>query len=124
MWSGMIFVVSSGPVGSVSKVYWYDFAAKSLAHVVEYGVLTVLLFRALKGDGVDKFRAGVGAIIIAIVYAVTDEVHQYFVPGRDSRFHDVFFDTIGAIVAVFIIWKLLPRMPKRLVSLAKKLDLS
>ena len=42
------------------------------------------------------------AITIAILYAATDEIHQYFVPGRICSFWDFLFDSLGAVVGVFL----------------------
>lgn len=122
LWAGFIFYLSSGTVGAVGVTYWQDFVIKSLAHVAEYGILTALLYRALLNSGVDKTRSAIYSLLFAVVYAATDEFHQFFVPGREARFHDVLFDTIGGSLALYSIWKLLPKMPVRLVTLAKALE--
>lgn len=38
-------------------------------------------------------------MLIAVFYGISDEIHQYFVPGRHCSLHDVFADTFGALIA-------------------------
>jgi VanZ family protein len=93
----LIFVASSIPdvpalPGGVSD---------KTAHSWAYGLLGVLVFRALaKGrvGGLTIVR-GLGSILIATAYGISDEFHQSFVPGRTSDVRDVAADAIGAIAA-------------------------
>jgi VanZ family protein len=124
VWAIVIFLFSSRPTTPTSKIYLKDFIVKKTGHVVEYAVFTALLYRALKESGVEKREAGVYSIILAVLYGVSDEFHQSFTPGRDPKARDVFFDTIGAILAIYSLWRLLPRAPKRLRLWAKRLQLS
>ncbi len=71
-----------------------------ILHAVEYGGLGLLLAAALRGSGVPIGRASVLAILCASVYGATDELHQLFVPGRDSDVFDWLADTLGAMVAI------------------------
>jgi len=123
LWAAVIFLFSARTTNPVSQIYWEDFFVKKSAHIVEYAILTILLFRALKESGVSKKDAGIYSIILAVLYGVSDELHQSFTPGRDSQVRDVIFDTIGSILAIYVIWKLLPKAPKRLKNWAKKLQL-
>ena len=123
VWASFIFLLSSRPTNPVSQIYWKDFIVKKSAHLLEYGLLTILLYRALKKGGVEKQEAGVYSIILSVLYGVSDEFHQSFTPGRDPTVRDVLFDTIGSVLAVYVLWKYLPKAPKRLKSLAKRLQL-
>ena len=123
VWAGIIFLFSARPVVPASQIFWKDFIIKKTAHVIEYGILASLLYRALKESGVGKYNAGLIAILIALIYGATDELHQSFTPGREPRVRDVFFDTIGAILSVYSIWNLLPKAPKKLKIWAKRLQL-
>ena len=69
-------------------------------HVVEYLILSFLLYRALK---VTSNYPKSLAIIITIAYAITDEFHQYFVPGRIPSILDILFDSFGALAMQSII---------------------
>ena len=76
------------------------------AHFTEYAVLAVLVANALRLWG--KLR-WYWPVVISAAYAVTDEIHQYFVPGRACHMLDVTIDTCGAIfgTAVFALGILL-----------------
>jgi VanZ family protein len=122
-WSLIIFLFSAHSVPSASRIYWGDFIIKKTAHLLEYGILAILWFRGLKESGLTKGKAAILAVIFSILYGITDEFHQSYTPGREPRIRDVFFDTIGASLAIYYIWNILPKAPKRLKDWAKKLDL-
>lgn len=63
------------------------------AHFTEYAVLAVLVANALRLCGKFRWYLPVAA---SAVYALTDEIHQYFVPGRACRLLDITIDTCGA----------------------------
>jgi len=123
LWAALIFWFSTLPTTPTSMIYWQDFIIKKSAHVFEYGIFATLLYRALKESGFSKRKAAFWAILTAVLYGVTDEFHQSFTPGREPRFRDVIFDTIGASLAIFSIWKALPKAPTRLKSWAKSFQL-
>lgn len=91
LWAGLIFIISSIPSLPQVGFLWWDFALKKSAHMFEYAVLFYLLIRA-------KLPVST-AFLIAILYAISDEIHQRFVPGRTSKLTDVGFDTMGMLTA-------------------------
>jgi hypothetical protein len=119
VWAGVIFAFSSYPTGTATEIVWTDFILKKTAHVVEYGILTMLGYRALVNSGISMKRAAMVAVLLSMVYGLSDEYHQSFTPGREPKLRDVGFDTIGALLAIYTIWKLLPKAPARLRSWAK-----
>jgi len=123
IWALIIFLFSSRPTKNVSEFYWTDFIVKKSAHIVVYGIFTALTYRALKENGVSKKNSAYWAILFSIFYGITDEFHQSFVPGRGSTLRDIIFDTIGASLAIYIIWNILPKAPKKLKVWAKDLQL-
>ena len=123
-WALAIFLFSAFPTAPVSQVYWREFVIKKSAHIVEYGFLTVLLYRAFRGYGVGSKNAAIYSIFISLLYGVTDEFHQSFTPGREPRVRDVVFDTIGALLAIYSLWNILPKAPLKLRRWAKKLQMS
>jgi VanZ family protein len=94
LWAGLIFVLSSLPDLATGLGVW-DLVLRKLAHVVEYAVLGGLLFRAVAREPT--------AVLLGSLYAVTDEVHQAFVPGRDGSPLDWLLDTVGAAAGVLIL---------------------
>ena len=123
IWAVLIFFLSSLTVAPSSKILWQDFLIKKSAHIVEYAILTILLYRGFRLSGYDTKRSAILSILIGIAYGVSDEIHQSFTPGRQPRVYDVIFDTIGALLAILILWKLLPRHQK-FKEFADKLGLS
>ena len=70
---------------------------RKLAHFTEYLVLSVLLYRALRGGRRWNFRAAGLAFTLAGLYAMSDELHQWFVPGRTAAASDCLIDMSGAV---------------------------
>lgn len=95
LWMGVIFYLSSIPHLELRGQYSiYDATLRKIAHLVEFGVLYLLWYWAL---GKQKTAAA-----IAILYAISDELHQSFVPTRTAEVSDIFFDLLGVAIALFI----------------------
>lgn len=112
LWGLIIFSFSSLQVGSSNEIYWKDFVIKKTAHIVEYAILAVLLYRAMISSDVEKKKAIIFTILIVSLYGFTDEFHQSFTPGREPRIRDVIIDTIGGALGVLTFSKVLERYPK------------
>ncbi len=108
IWCGLIFAVSNRPTISTVDSYAIDFALKKLAHFIEYFILGVLVYRATKNIWI--------SIIFCITYAISDEFHQSFIPGREPRGRDVIIDSLGSITAV-ITWN---KLSQKIKSKLKK----
>lgn len=105
-----------------------DIAAESLNHIVRkhahffaYLVLGVLTINALRTSGVKGTWGVAVALLICVVYAVSDEVHQLFVPGRGGQVTDVIIDSAGATVGLCI-YRLGCKAVTRLQDRAKPAD--
>ncbi len=68
------------------------------AHFTIYFILGLLLLSFIKEFRVLNYKSLLLAIIIAFLYACSDEVHQLFVNGRSGKILDVLLDTLGAMV--------------------------
>ncbi|MEA5024001.1 hypothetical protein SDC9_15252 [bioreactor metagenome] len=75
-----------------------NFIVRKSAHFLTYLVLSVLTMNALRQCSVRGVRQIAIALGICVFYAVSDEVHQLFVPGRSGQIKDVLLDSGGAIV--------------------------
>jgi VanZ family protein len=75
---------------------------KKGAHMAGYGLLGALIMRALLAQGLSAREAAYFAILLAVSYALTDELHQGFVPGRHATVLDVGFDYVGAASACLL----------------------
>ena len=81
-----------------------NFVIRKSAHLTEYGILSALTFRALRGQQEWwKPRWAIGAILLTACLASIDEIHQTFVPSRTGTWHDVVLDAAGATVAQILI---------------------
>ena len=98
LWASVIFALSSIPSLATGLGTW-DLVLRKLAHGVEYAVLGLLLARA-----VPELPAFAGGLL----YAVTDELHQSFVPGRQAALLDVAIDAAGVLFGV-LLWRRLAR---------------
>jgi VanZ family protein len=70
------------------------------AHFFAYLVLGILVINALRRSGVSGYRGMRLALLICVLYAISDEVHQLFVPGRGAKVKDVLIDSAGASVGI------------------------
>jgi len=85
------------PGSSPAELRTIHHVLRKLAHFIEYLILSVLLYRALRGDRRWNLRAAGIAFTIAGLYAVGDEFHQWFVPGRTAAATDCLIDVTGAV---------------------------
>ncbi len=128
IWMGMIFAASSDsgsfqhssriiapllhwllPYLSDQAVHNVVMCARKCAHLGEYAVLAMLLWRARRQNSAHGYaewrwpKAGLVLILVAL-YAASDELHQAFVPSREASVWDVLLDTTGAAVALLCLW--------------------
>jgi VanZ family protein len=96
-WAALIFALSSIPDLGTGLGGW-DVALRKVAHAGEFAVLGFLLFRALGRER--------PALALGIAYAVSDEVHQHFVPGRLGSPLDVLVDAVGVVVGVLLVGRI------------------
>ena len=74
------------------------------AHFIEFLVLGLCLMAVIGKSGKPKWKHVLIAWLIGTVYAVSDEIHQYFVPGRSAMVRDVCIDAAGVAVGVLILF--------------------
>jgi VanZ family protein len=113
-WMGLLFAASSQSELLGAPRIW-----DKAAHAGAYFVLAALALRALHGGrGPLRMGPSLGALLLAVLYGVSDEVHQAFVPGRTPSALDVLADGVGALAAVAGAWlwqrlRPRPRTPER-----------
>ena len=106
LWCALIYYLSSIPSLKSDFSSDIDFILRKIAHMAEYGILTILLFRAYyKSNGFAIRKSISFAIIFALTYALADEYHQSFVFGRQGSLNDVFIDGLGVFFVAFLIYK-------------------
>jgi VanZ family protein len=75
---------------------------RKLAHVTEYTALGGCAGFFTKTIAPGLKSRSIFALMISVLYAATDEIHQYFVPGRVGTWSDVLIDSIGIIIGIVI----------------------
>jgi VanZ family protein len=119
LWAGAIFTLSAQsnpplpsayellqavlPAAPVETFVAIDFLLRKAGHFTEYAILAALVHHAL---GVARqWSAGrrlLVALLLAALYAASDEWHQSFVPGRSPAVTDVVIDTCGALTGLLV----------------------
>lgn len=95
-WMALIFALSAQSKTDLPDYGMFDLFVKKTAHLVAYGTLALLLAWALGGR-----RHWVGIVLLlTLLYAISDELHQTMVPGRNGRWYDVAIDMVGASLAL------------------------
>jgi len=72
------------------------------AHFFAYLILGILVLNAMRRSGVGGVRVVLITLLICVLYAVSDEVHQLFVPGRGGQISDVLIDSAGAAIGILV----------------------
>jgi hypothetical protein len=93
----IIFAFSSVPSEEMPHFGWVDFFIKKLGHLTGYAMLSLAFALGL---GIQKERVTWIAWLLAVAYAITDEFHQSFVPGRNASPVDVGIDALGAFIGL------------------------
>jgi VanZ family protein len=94
---------------SDASVHTTVVSVRKCAHLAEYAVLALLLWRALRREpirGHSPWRWSKAGLVLALValYAASDEIHQAFVPSREASVWDVLLDTTGAAFGLLCLW--------------------
>ncbi len=78
---------------------------RKAAHFTEYAILSWLWFRAWRGPVAEhRWRWAAMAVAISLATAISDEIHQTFVPSRTGEVRDVLLDLTGALFAQILVW--------------------
>ena len=86
----------------IEYVEGIDHPVRKVAHGLEYMLLGMLLTGAIMPAKAIAITKATQPLVIGIAYAISDEVHQSFVPGRSCQFTDVCIDSGGVLVGVTI----------------------
>lgn len=102
-WMGGIYFLSAQSNLPLSVEGWWSGLLSWSAHFTEYAVLAGLLWLALRSSPKSARHATAIAFALAALYALSDEVHQSFVPGRMPDVRDWLVDLAGAALAVWLL---------------------
>ncbi|MEH7248030.1 VanZ family protein [Neobacillus niacini] len=78
---------------------------RKVTHIIVFGILAFLLFKSL-----ETLRFSyMFACLLTVLYVLSDEWHQSFMPGRVAAYWDVLFDSVGAMIALLISYLIISR---------------
>ncbi len=112
----LIFVLSSQSGLRVSEDAAVEKPLRVTGHLLAFGTLAGLLLVALCWGRPPRLRDAAMALGITVVYGLTDELHQAFVPDRTGRLDDVVTDTIGALAGLAVVYLVLTLLGSRSAS--------
>lgn len=91
----------------LDKILWFSIDVESFHHMVRknahftlYLILAIAVVNAVRRSDVYGFKGYIIALCICIFYAISDEYHQLFIPGRSGELRDVFIDGAGSILGI------------------------
>ena len=104
LYAGLIFIFSS--LSKPPRHPPFLFGDK-LFHTVEYIFFGYLAARAFKNSGINTFKINfhIWAVLSGLIYGLSDEFHQLFVPGRQADIWDVGFDVLGTFLGMMLLSK-------------------
>lgn len=95
VWAGLIFFLSDQSTLPGASYPLIDLILKQSAHVFVYAVLYFLIWRINK-------KSIIAPLLLTFTYALTDEFHQSFIPGRTATIIDIGFDSIGIAISHYL----------------------
>ena len=76
---------------------------RKIAHFSIYTLVGILMMALMSTYDISKNKQILVSILVGIIYATSDEIHQYFIPGRSAMVTDVLIDTAGVCLGVLIV---------------------
>ncbi|MGI6424217.1 MAG: VanZ family protein [Tepidanaerobacteraceae bacterium] len=80
----------------------FSYIVRKAAHFSLYFVLGFLVINGLWKSGIYGSKGIYLGVFISLLYAISDEVHQLYVPGRGGQVQDVILDTVGSVVGILL----------------------
>lgn len=106
-------------------LYKIEHIIRKIAHFSIYTVVGLLLMLLCKTYKIREFDRVSISLIIGIIYASSDEIHQAFVPGRGPMLTNVLIDTSGVVtgiilvIGIFKMYKIITNNPKIMTKMTK-----
>lgn len=94
---------------NINNIELLNLIIRKLAHYIEYLILGILVINMFIKNNIPQ--SYLISIIFCIIYAISDEIHQLFVPGRACQIKDILIDSIGSITGIYL-YKLISKRKK------------
>ena len=85
---------------NINNISLLSLIIRKLAHFTEYLILGFLVINMFTKNNINNLY--LISIILCIIYATSDEIHQIFVPGRACQLRDILIDSIGSITGIYL----------------------
>ncbi len=94
------------PTASDSSLAVFHFVVRKAGHFTEYAILALLAARAFRSSSRELLSTSWFwiSLLLVVVYALTDEWHQSYVPSRTASINDSMIDTMGGLTALIAVW--------------------
>ncbi len=105
--------LSGGPDGGAALPF-----SDYLAHLIQFAVLSALTYWAFRNTGrLSRPALWCAVLVFTVLYGVSDEIHQSFVPGRSASAADVMVDAIGGVAGLIfaegLLWLIFRRRARQ-----------
>jgi VanZ family protein len=114
LWALLIFILSSSPnpisflpyetIWEIEHTRLFGIRGDNIlwgfGHIFAYAVLAYLVIRALAYHRYFTPQQAWIAFAVTLLYGVSDEIHQLFVPGRGFQYYDILMDGVGALIGL------------------------
>lgn len=91
---------------NINNISLLSLIIRKLAHFTEYLILGTLVINMFTKNNAKKTY--LLSILLCIIYAISDEIHQIFIPGRACQIKDILIDSVGSITGIYL-FKLLKK---------------
>lgn len=98
--SGAIVSILKDSLNTDLAEDFLSFLTRKAAHIIAYFILGLLIYNVVKIYKFTAKRTIVLSVLLALFYAIFDEIHQLFVPGRSGEIGDVLIDTVAATIGI------------------------
>ncbi|MBU4210385.1 VanZ family protein [Patescibacteria group bacterium] len=102
LWMLVIFFLSGRSSTGIGGSRTNRFLIHKTLHIIEYAILAITFyfafFKTKIFPQVQKYT-----IFVSYLYALTDELHQHFIPGRDGKISDTFIDLLGILLGLYLV---------------------
>lgn len=88
---------------------FFHFVIRKSAHFFVYLILGILVLRTLHIGRQWKRKWFLYGGLFCFIYALSDEIHQLFIPGRSGELQDVILDTVGSVTGMFVYYMIIKR---------------
>jgi VanZ family protein len=99
----MALIYYSSSLSEIKPIIPWPYTDK-LVHAVEYGIFSVLIYFALRSTFLISSRSiFMLAFSLTLIYGLSDEIHQLYVPGRNCSGRDLLADGVGSYLSLMVI---------------------